>query len=677
MAVSASLAPPQGLGAFVSLLGDLIGQGQPSGSKQFVPELPVDSPSPNPPRVPARSNGNTNSGEKNTGAGKKDQPKPTLALVQTAPETAPANVQPVMGWRPVTSPPVPQTTPILNSTPSDSTPSDSTLLVSMAPEVLEAGSFPRTTGSAVASSVPAAVVLAGPAARIAFGLRLTLPDPEPNMSKVSSVPEPDAPPVPDLKSATTLPRSAEDDRTSQQISAVHVNPDAPREVSSSSGQPVTDRGAPAQNQISNTDHMGSSQPNELDPSSSQESNEIPLDRQSTMPPEPRSIPAPNSFPAPSSSFAIASSSPPPSSKPDTHSVPASGTSGEGISRPTPKSSANGSGATPASSAHGANRQIAGPPPNTSEEDASEEDGATASRVPEAAWPSQGTNLLAADPQNIMTTRSSPLGPRWEAQNSRVENIEPEAASDNTAPGAAAGQASKLSNPGREQGVPPKSPQQRSDGESDQGAPAPKPELPPTGEKRLTVESQEDRGNATTAEPQAQPAQPESAGATQPAGTGKSEGGSPAATKVAIEPETNASPQAQPARQISLRLTGEDSARVDIEVFDRAGKVLVAVRTPDQDLAKSMQTGLGELVGRLENTGIKTEAWVPESSRHTVTAPEPSSSNSQDEPRHAGSGTPKQGRQWRQGQAKSNPRQQARWMAQVQETVSIEETGEQE
>jgi hypothetical protein len=146
-----------------------------------------------------------------------------------------------------------------------------------------------------------------------------------------------------------------------------------------------------------------------------------------------------------------------------------------------------------------------------------------------------------------------------------------------------------------------------------------------------------------------------------------------ATKVSNEPEINAAPQPQPARQISLKLTGEDSSSVNVELSEKAGKVQVAVRTADPDLAKSLRTDLGDLVGRLENKGFKTEAWVPTALRHTPAAApgQSSSSNSQGGERNPGSETGR--RQERQGQNGSNQRQQARWKAQVEETLSTEES----
>ncbi|HEX4595448.1 MAG TPA: hypothetical protein VH157_14290 [Bryobacteraceae bacterium] len=125
------------------------------------------------------------------------------------------------------------------------------------------------------------------------------------------------------------------------------------------------------------------------------------------------------------------------------------------------------------------------------------------------------------------------------------------------------------------------------------------------------------------------------------------------------------------RQISLKLSADESTRVNVDLTAKAGKIQVSVRTLDPELAKSLQTDLGDLVGRLESKGFKTEAWVP-ASTHQITAPsQPSDSNTGfGQPQHPGSGPG--GGQERQQQNGSNQRQQARWTAQMEETLSKSE-----
>jgi len=149
-----------------------------------------------------------------------------------------------------------------------------------------------------------------------------------------------------------------------------------------------------------------------------------------------------------------------------------------------------------------------------------------------------------------------------------------------------------------------------------------------------------------------------------------------ARRVASDPERGPTLQPQPARNISLKLTGPDSTRVDLQLTERAGRMQIAVRTPDHALAKSMQTDLSELVGRLENRGFKAEAWIPASGRHAEAAAavqQSSQDSSQNHPgRHSG-GSGSGPQQQRHEQNESNQRQQARWKAQLEETTSEEKT----
>jgi len=143
-----------------------------------------------------------------------------------------------------------------------------------------------------------------------------------------------------------------------------------------------------------------------------------------------------------------------------------------------------------------------------------------------------------------------------------------------------------------------------------------------------------------------------------------------APKVSPAPEINPMVPPQPTRQISLKLTGGDASKVDIQVTDRAGKVQVSVRTPDHELAKSMQADLGELVGRLEGKGFKTETWVP-STVHSLGAVRAEQSGSAGGQNEQWSG--QSGGEWSQGQSgDSNPQHNPRGARQFEDTLSAEE-----
>jgi len=144
------------------------------------------------------------------------------------------------------------------------------------------------------------------------------------------------------------------------------------------------------------------------------------------------------------------------------------------------------------------------------------------------------------------------------------------------------------------------------------------------------------------------------------------------TKMATPVDINLASRTQPARQISLKLTGADSTRVDVELTQKAGKVQVAVRTADRDLARSLQTDLGDLVGRLESKGYKTETWIPAAQHAALSTPTNPSNFANTHPQHSGSGTGQQPGQ--HGQHGSNQRQQSRWSAQFDENFSTDDTG---
>ena len=66
----------------------------------------------------------------------------------------------------------------------------------------------------------------------------------------------------------------------------------------------------------------------------------------------------------------------------------------------------------------------------------------------------------------------------------------------------------------------------------------------------------------------------------------------------------------PAREIAVRLSDQLSKSVDVRVFEKGGKIEVAVRTSDQNLSNSLRAELGQLVGSLQKEGFHARAWVP-------------------------------------------------------------------
>lgn len=134
---------------------------------------------------------------------------------------------------------------------------------------------------------------------------------------------------------------------------------------------------------------------------------------------------------------------------------------------------------------------------------------------------------------------------------------------------------------------------------------------------------------------------------------------------------------QPLREVSLRLavgTSEASkGSVDVQLAERAGKVQVAVRTADQDLAKSLQGNLGDLVGRLEERGFKTEAWTPAIAQHSELTMREAAASSASQNHSGGSGA-QDGQPDSRGQRQSGQRRQGRWESELERT-NLKETFE--
>ena len=64
------------------------------------------------------------------------------------------------------------------------------------------------------------------------------------------------------------------------------------------------------------------------------------------------------------------------------------------------------------------------------------------------------------------------------------------------------------------------------------------------------------------------------------------------------------------REISMRVGGQAQESAHVRVVERGGEVLVSVRTGSEQLARTLNSDLGELAHRLEQTGFQTELWRP-------------------------------------------------------------------
>jgi hypothetical protein len=75
----------------------------------------------------------------------------------------------------------------------------------------------------------------------------------------------------------------------------------------------------------------------------------------------------------------------------------------------------------------------------------------------------------------------------------------------------------------------------------------------------------------------------------------------------------------PLKDISLQLGQSAGHNVEVRLVERAGELHVAVRTGDTVLAHGLREGLSEVVGRLGESGFRTETWHPGASVAAVSA----------------------------------------------------------
>ena len=141
---------------------------------------------------------------------------------------------------------------------------------------------------------------------------------------------------------------------------------------------------------------------------------------------------------------------------------------------------------------------------------------------------------------------------------------------------------------------------------------------------------------------------------------------PSAVRVEPKPEISSGLQAPSTREISLRVSDADAAKVDVRLTERAGKVHVAVRTDDRELSKSLQSDLGELVGRLERKGYNTETWTPGERLGSSSARDTADN------RDGGSSPGWTQQQQQQGQGDPHRRQRMQWETETGQNFQIAE-----
>jgi len=117
--------------------------------------------------------------------------------------------------------------------------------------------------------------------------------------------------------------------------------------------------------------------------------------------------------------------------------------------------------------------------------------------------------------------------------------------------------------------------------------------------------------------------------------------------------------------MSLQISSGDDTKVDVRLVERAGEVRVAVRTPDETLARTMREDLGSLTGKLSQTGFATESWAPARSGSSTFSEQHSPSGNQD----GGSGQQQQQQQESQQEQQQGRGQRPAWLEEFDNSLA--------
>ena len=119
----------------------------------------------------------------------------------------------------------------------------------------------------------------------------------------------------------------------------------------------------------------------------------------------------------------------------------------------------------------------------------------------------------------------------------------------------------------------------------------------------------------------------------------------------------------------MRLSAEDSQPVDIKLLDQGGTLRVAVRTPDTDLARNLQSGLSDLVQRLEHKGFETETWSP-TGNSAAQVEKNAQANNEDSNSQRNARDPRDGAQQGNGGQQHQGRNRPKWVAELEQKLGI-------
>jgi hypothetical protein len=159
----------------------------------------------------------------------------------------------------------------------------------------------------------------------------------------------------------------------------------------------------------------------------------------------------------------------------------------------------------------------------------------------------------------------------------------------------------------------------------------------------------------------------SAEPTAPATPSPAAGETPAHSVEGKVAEAEPKPAA-PLKDLSLQVAQPGAEKVEVRLTQQSGELRVAVRTGDSDLAHGLQQGLSDLVGRLQETGFRAEAWHP----GAVAAPSANAFETPTSPGDSRNGDAQSqsgGSQQQPGERRQSQPQRPGWVEELEESIA--------
>jgi hypothetical protein len=125
---------------------------------------------------------------------------------------------------------------------------------------------------------------------------------------------------------------------------------------------------------------------------------------------------------------------------------------------------------------------------------------------------------------------------------------------------------------------------------------------------------------------------------------------------------------EPLRNLSIQLPRSNSDPVEVRLTQQSGEVHVAVRTADPDFANELREGLPDLVGRLRETGFRTDTWRP-ASGVPAGGPAPETQNTTSHTHGSDYQSNSGGSQQHGGQRNQNQQNIPRWVEELESSIT--------